>query len=124
MTEMTDEQLMRALFTKGLSIRVIAEKFEVPHATVLEAVGIEAPDGMDPRVVATYRRFWMLMGEAVLTSAEIGQRLGGKSASAAGVYLQNLRARGLAEQVMKISGKALWRLVKVDELLPAEQVAA
>lgn len=123
MTEMTDEQLMRALFKKGLSIRVIAEKFEVSHATVLEAVGIEAPDGMDRRVVATYRRFWMLMGEAVLTSAEIGQRLGGKSASAAGVYLQNLRARGLAEQVMKISGKALWRMVKVDELLPAQAAA-
>lgn len=124
MTEMTDEQLMRALFADGLTIRVIAEKFEVPHATVLEALGIEAPAGMDPRAVATYQRFWHVMGEAVLTSAEVGQRLGGKSATYAGVYLQQFRARGLAEQVMKVGGKALWRMVKVDELMPAEKVAA
>jgi transposase len=111
---------MRALHAEGLPIRDIAEKFEVTHATVLDALGIEAPEGMDPRTVATYQRFWMLMGEAVLTSAEVGQRMGGKSASMAGVYLQNFRARGLCEQVMKVGGKALWRMVKVDELLPKQ----
>lgn len=114
---MDDAALMRALFDEGLSVEVIAEKFDLLPGEVTR----QLEEGrVDPRVARTYRRFRSAMGDQVLTASEIGERMGGKASNYINSYLLNMEARGHVRRMGTRPGRGgtlnLWRMVPHEVL--------
>lgn len=118
---MTDDELMRALYAEGLPPYLIAQKFEVSTRHVNKVLGLR---GLDPRSIRTYQRFWNALGDEIVTTTKMAERLDMKPHSAR-VYLLRLEDLGQIRRVgVRARRQVLWQMVRIDELLPAEPVAA
>lgn len=114
---MDDTSLMRALRNDGMSIAVIAQKFDLTKAEVTRQLG---EGRVDPRVARTYRRFQEAMGDQALTASEIGERMGGKGSNYINSYLLGMEERGHVVKAGSRKGRGgtlnLWRIVPLDVL--------